>query len=71
MAADGEVRTVWVAQGDCGDYYCEGEHLLGVFTGEEAAKLSGQAYVSVDRLRQFSVGERTLDEDLSSGEVGR
>lgn len=28
---------VWLLQYDCGDYYCDGDHVLGVFTTRQKA----------------------------------
>lgn len=29
---------VWVLQYDCGDFYCDGDHVLGVFSSLEKAE---------------------------------
>jgi len=31
------MSSVWMVQYDCGDYYCEGVHPLGVFSTEALA----------------------------------
>lgn len=31
---------VWVVQASCGDYYCEWDHLLGVYASEERAEVA-------------------------------
>ncbi len=31
------MMEVWIVQFDCGDYYCEGKHLAGVFDSKERA----------------------------------
>lgn len=40
--------TVWVVSYDCGDYYHDGEHLVGVFATEADAK---EATVKHDKSR--------------------
>ena len=35
---------LWLATYDDGDYYCEGHHLIGIFTTEELAKEAIDTY---------------------------
>lgn len=57
---------VYLALGDCGDYYCDGEHPLGVFSTEELARARHVAYQK-DVQWQFQdaggVGPLTIDEN--------
>ena len=60
-------QRLWVAQGDCGDYYCDGEHLLGVFTTPEGAqaaadRYSAMAFNGVGRGWTAKIAAYTLDE---------
>lgn len=56
---------VWLAQYDCGDYYCTGEHVAGVFTLEEDAKQAIAEIVGKHHgynegmgVREISINER-------------
>lgn len=31
------MQRLWLVLGDCGDYYCEGQHPIGVYSTEELA----------------------------------
>lgn len=39
-AGDAPLSDVWVVQASCGDYYCEWDHLLGVYASEEQAEMA-------------------------------
>ena len=46
---------VWVALGDCGDYYCDNEHPLGIYSTEQKAADRVSTYqeaVNWDRRRR-------------------
>jgi hypothetical protein len=30
--------TAWIVYGECGDYYCEGNHVIAVTSSEERAR---------------------------------
>lgn len=36
---------LWTLTYDCGDYYCDGEHLVGVFESQEAAQDGQQRFL--------------------------
>lgn len=56
-------QRLWVAQGDCGDYYCDGEHLLGVFSTPEAAQAAADRYTAVVGMAWTAkIAAYTLDE---------
>lgn len=52
---------MWIAQGNCGDYYCDGGHFLGVFTTEENARRVVQKYINQGSARDGSVSEHLID----------
>lgn len=35
--------NVYVVEGNCGDYYCEGVHVIGIYTSERLAELAREA----------------------------
>lgn len=52
---------LWVAQGDCGDYYCDGEHLLGVFTSKPFADLIVEEWIAGKNTRDGGSFEIEID----------
>lgn len=59
--------TVWIVQYDCGDYYCENEHLAGVYSSRERAERGVQDHKVKDPdligwHKQYNVYEQQLDE---------
>lgn len=80
---DGLEGPIWVVEGNCGDYYCEGNHVIGIYTtarkAEEAAGVARTAVHSYsshpEPRRSFStwsevsVSRVTLDQSPSLSEL--
>jgi hypothetical protein len=52
---------MWLAFGDCGDFYCDGDHPLGVFSSEENARWALDKYKEGHTGRDGSLGEYLVD----------
>ena len=64
--------TLWIAVYDCGDYYCDGMHNLGVYDSEgkalsriEAFKTSGKA----DYAYRFNAVSIELNADYDGEDI--
>lgn len=58
-ARDAAKGHVWLVVGDCGDYYCEGNHVLAVATTEaEAVRIRTEAEAATWTNRYGSSGKR-------------
>lgn len=56
------MTDVWLVTADCGDYYCEGEHVIGVATTEaEAERVKAEAEAATWGNRYGASGKRWND----------
>lgn len=57
---------IWIVQWDCQDYYCDGDHLLGVFATREAAQqaASENQFLPYRGKYEYVVYDANLDEVL-------
>lgn len=59
--------TVWLVTGECGDYYCEGVHVLAVATTEaDAERLKVEAEAATWTNKAGTSGRRWSEVDVET-----